>query len=78
MIGEQQTPRFAIVHGDTDVPLIDAKRDAVALIGGLHAAILKCSPTARKASQLAARRDDMFCVHTCAGKPRPDCNSVIE
>ncbi len=23
MIGEQQSPRFAIVHGDTDVPLVE-------------------------------------------------------
>ena len=39
MIGEQETPRLAVVHRDTDVPLVED--DAVALVGRLHPAILE-------------------------------------
>jgi len=39
VIGKQQTPRFASVHRDANIPLIE--EDTVPLVGGLHPAVLK-------------------------------------
>ncbi len=39
MVGKQQSPRFTVIHRDTDVPLVED--NAISLEGCLHTAILE-------------------------------------